>query len=103
MAGVGFIREIKPWTKYLIASEEVVLATGFKYDQVLNFFNQPEPDLGDFIKHTVKVFENTYQKLTPDYTLSGIDLQNLDPLYQAINDIAEVLIQGSETPEKWLC
>ena len=92
MAGIGFIREIKPWANYLIASEEVVLATGFRYDQVLNFFNQEDPDLKDFIKHTVKVFENTYQKLTPDYTLSGIDLQNLDPLYQSINDIAQLLI-----------
>ena len=94
MSGIGFIREIKPWANYLIASEEVVLATGFRYDQVLNFFNQPEPDLKDFIKHTVKVFETTYQKLTPDYTLSGIDLQNLDPLYQSVNDIAEILIKA---------
>lgn len=94
MAGIGFIREIKPWAKYLIASEEVVLATGFRYDQVLNFFNQKDPDLKEFIKHTVKVFETTYQKLTPDYTLSGINLQNLDPFYQTLNDIAEILISG---------
>lgn len=94
MAGIGFIREIKPWSNYLIASEEVVLATGFRYDQVLNFFNQPDPDLKDFIKHTVKVFESTYQKLTPDYTLSGVDLQNIDPLYDSINDIADILIQA---------
>jgi hypothetical protein len=92
MAGVGFMREIKPWVNYLIASEEVVLATGFRYEQVLNFFNQPQPDLRDFIKHTVRVFENTYQKLTTDYTLSGIDLTNIDPLYHSINDIAQILI-----------
>lgn len=92
MAGIGFMQEIKPWTNYLIASEEVVLATGFRYDQVLNFFNQPEPDLDEFIKHTIKVFETTYQKLTPDYTLSGINLQNLDLFYNTINNIAELLI-----------
>lgn len=94
MSGIGFMREIKPWTNYLIASEEVVLATGFRYDQVLNFFNQPHIDLKEFTKHTVKVFENTYQKLTPDYTLSGIDLQKLDPLYQAIDEIARLLIEA---------
>ncbi len=94
MAGIGFIREIKPWTNYLIASEEVVLATGFRYDQVLNFFNQPHPDMKDFIRHTIQVFENTYQKMTPDYTLSGIDLNYVDPLYDNINKIAKLLILG---------
>ncbi len=94
MSGIGFINEIKPWANYLIASEEVVLATGFRYDQVLNFFNQNNPDIKEFIKHTIKVFETTYQKLTPDYTLSGIDLENINPLYQSIDEIAQLLIES---------
>lgn len=92
MAGIGFIQEIKPWVNYLIASEEVVLATGFRYDQVLNFFNQSQPDLEEFLKYTTKVFESVYQKITPDFTLSSIDLQQVDPLFKSINDISELII-----------
>ncbi len=94
MAGVGFIREIAPWANYLIASEEVVLASGFRYDQVLNFFNQNNPDMESFIKHTIKAFEMTYQKITPDYTLTGIDLQNLDQLYQSLDNISKILVEA---------
>ena len=94
MSGIGFAQEIKSWVKYLIASEEVILATGFRYDQVLNFFNQDAIDLEKFIQHTVKSFGNTYERLTPDYTLSGINLQNIDPLYQKISDISALLIEA---------
>ncbi len=94
MSGIGFMREIKPWVNYLIASEEVILATGFRYEQVLNFFNQSQPNIPAFIQHTIQVFENTYQKLTPDYTLSGVNLQKLDVFYESLDQLAQLLILG---------
>ena len=96
MSSIEFMYEILPWAQYFIASEEVVLATGFRYDQVFNFFNDANATTEDFLVHCVKVFENTYQKWSPDWTLTSVQIDKLDNLYVHINTIARLLITALE-------
>lgn len=92
MSSVGFAYEIKPWVNFLVSSQEVVLATGFRYDQILNFVAQNNVAMKDFAIHMVDTFKKAYNPITNDYTLSAIDLTQINPLYDALNRLADNLI-----------
>jgi hypothetical protein len=41
-------------------------------------------------------FAQAYHALTQDYTQSAVDLTQLDPLYESIETIAQLLINGMQ-------
>ncbi len=99
MQGTGLAYSLKPRggkpvAKYLIGSQEVVLATGYPYHKIFaSTLKQPFTPEG-FAQQVVQIFGATYEQITSDYTHSAIHLEAIDPLYDNINAVAELLIEG---------
>lgn len=83
---------IKPYARFMLGSQEVILAPGLDYQAVLSPFEKSFPDSLMFAKHIVTSFENTYKKLTNDYTFSALDLQSVVFLENSVNTVATHLI-----------
>jgi hypothetical protein len=96
MGGAGFLYEIHPWVNIAITSQEVILAPGFRYDLLLSSLAEPFISPYEFAQKAVRIFDLVYNKITPDYTLSAIDLHKLAHLYPALKDLASLLRIGLE-------
>ena len=99
MQGIGFAYSLKPYkeqpvARFMVGSQEVVLATGYAYSQMFSKMAQKPMSAEDFAYHVVQVFDNTYRPLTDDFTQSVIHLENIDQLYESINTVAQILIEG---------
>lgn len=103
MQGIGFSYSLKPYSKtpvakYLIGSQEVVLATGYAYNHMFEKLAQQPMSHEAFANHVVQVFANTYSKITHDYAQSAIHLENIDPLYEVVDRVACLLIDALQSP-----
>lgn len=83
---------VKNYAEYLVASQEVELGAGWRYDKVMKHFLSTLP-LEAFPAHIVKSYKEAYEKITPDYTLSAIQLKNIDTLEKCIDNLAQILIK----------
>lgn len=83
---------VKNYAEYMVASQEVELGAGWRYDKVMKHFLSGLP-LEAFPAHIVKSYKEAYEKITPDYTLSAIQLKNIDTLEQCIDNLAQALIK----------
>jgi len=96
MQGIGFAYSLKPYHKapvarYLIGSQEVVLATGYPYTHMFGKIAQQAMTPADFGTHTVQAFSNAYSRITNDYTQSAINLEKMDVIYEIVDNIAITL------------
>lgn len=99
MQGIEFAYSMKPYNqpgvaRYLVGSEEVVLATGYSYNHMFAPLVQASMSFDEFAKHIVKTFAHTYSRITNDYTQSALDLALIDPLYESVDTVARMLIEG---------
>jgi hypothetical protein len=103
MQGIGVAYSLKPYgqqpvARYMVGSQEVVLATGYNYSQMFeNIAANPNISNAEFAANVVQVFANTYQKITNDYTQSAINLEAIDPLYESVNRLAQLLMAGMQS------
>lgn len=84
---------IKPYANILVASPEVELGPGWRYDTILTPFSTQSLEPLHFAKHIVKAYEQTYSDITNDFTLSAIDLNVLDKIEANVNKVSEILIE----------
>lgn len=77
----------------LIASQEVELGPGWRYDKILAPLEHNALTRDDFARHIVQVYHETYSKITKDYTLSAVELAKIGPLKRNINEVAKLLIE----------
>lgn len=77
----------------LIASQEVELGPGWRYDKILAPLENSTLTRDDFARHIVQVYHETYSKITKDYTLSAVELAKLGPIKHNINEVAKLLIE----------
>ena len=85
---------LKPYAKIMMGSQEVILAPGLDYQEVLKPFQNQKIDPLFFAKHIVASYENTYKKITNDYTFSSIDLDTISALENNVNTVAAFLIEA---------
>lgn len=78
----------------MVGSQEVELGTGWNYQKVLEPFLTRNLSIAEFAEHIARVYEETYNKITNDYTQSAIDLKALKPIETALNAIATLLIDA---------
>jgi len=93
MAMVEIADLIKHRGHIMVGSQEVELGTGWNYQLVLSQFLQGSPTPSDFGRHIVHMYEKTYNKVTNDYTLSAIDLDNINKLDGNINAVSHALLE----------
>ena len=77
----------------LVASQEVELAWGWRYDKILKPMEYQTLNYTELAKHIVKVYQETYSGITNDFTLSAINLDIIDQLKNNVNKFSELLIE----------
>ncbi|MCF7900139.1 hypothetical protein K9K77_01385 [Candidatus Babeliales bacterium] len=92
MAMVEVAELIAPYADYMVASEEVELGTGWPYDQVLKIFESQALTPEQFATHIVTKYADNYNAITKDFTMSAIDLKQIDPLIINTKKITNTLI-----------
>lgn len=92
MIGVGNL--IKKHADIMVGSQEVELGTGWNYQKVLEPFLHGNLTKYEFAQHIAKIYEETYNKITNDYTQSAIDLSRLQPIEESVDTIAKLLISA---------
>lgn len=87
---------IKKHAHIMVGSQEVELGTGWNYQKVLQPFATKALDKRELARHIVASYEDTYKKITNDYTQSAIALDDISTLENNLNDLALLLIQALE-------
>lgn len=85
---------LKDYADFIVASEEVELGTGGKYDIILEPFIHGSPTPEQLARHIVQAYEKTYNGVTNDYTQSAVTTVYLEELDKNINNLAHLLIKG---------
>jgi hypothetical protein len=83
---------LKDYAHILVASQEVELGTGWNYQNILAPFAQGTLEPLSLAKHIVNAYEKIYSPHTNDYTLSAINLDQVNNLNNNINTIADLLL-----------
>lgn len=91
MAMIEITNLFKPYARYMVASQEVVLGTGFPYDLMLAPFEKSCPDAPTLATLMLQAFKQKYTTITNDFTLSAIDLEKTAALEDTIYTIASLL------------
>ncbi len=78
----------------MVGSQEVELGTGWNYQKVLEPFLHGAISKRDFACHITHVYEETYNKITNDYTQSAVFLDDLAYLEDNLDEIANLLIEA---------
>lgn len=99
MNSIGFMFSLKPYrerpvAEVAIGSQESVLAAGYNYERLLAPLASKRMSVVDFAHHVTQAFAETYNPIIRDYTQSAIALASLDPLYEAIDQVAHSLLYG---------
>lgn len=96
MGGIGTVFNCSSYAKRIVVSEEVVLGTGYNYAKVFAPLAQGTLSWDQFASHVVRTYEETYSKITNDYTQSALELSEFAPLHQNIDLIAQLFNRGIE-------
>ncbi len=92
MVGIGNL--LKKHAHIMVGSQEVELGTGWNYQKVLEPFLHEALGKRDFARHIVHVYEETYNRITNDYTQSAVFLDDFTHLEDNLNEIANRLIEA---------
>jgi hypothetical protein len=84
---------IKNFAKFMIASQEVELGAGWRYDLVLNVLKNKKTEPETFAKHITEVYQKAYSEITNDYTLAALRLAETSSLTTEINKFAKKIIK----------
>ena len=92
MAGLEIASLLKDCCRIMIASEEVELGTGWRYDKVLKPFSSGELlNEDEFAAHIVQSYQETYANITNEYTLSAIRLNQIENLEKNVDAVGALL------------
>jgi hypothetical protein len=92
MVEIGNI--IKDYADFMVGSEEVELALGWRYDTILAKAAQQKITMPHFAQHIVNEYRDMYHKITKDYTLSAVALELLPQLEENIDAVAQLLLEA---------
>ncbi len=84
----------KKYADIMVGSQEVELGNGWNYADIFSPFKDKSLDKKEFAQHIVKSYEDQYINITNDFTLSAINLENIKPLEQNINELSYLLMQA---------
>lgn len=97
MAGTGTTWIMSRFAKNMVASEEVVLGPGYNYRTAMTPFLEGKEDGQEIAKLLVASYEQTYNKITNDYTHSAFDLELFDGVCKNIDTVANLLMTALAT------
>ena len=96
MAMVEIGNILKNYADIMVASQEVELGTGWRYDLAFESFLQNSPSAEDVALGIVHSYHKTYNSITNDYTMSATNLTQFIALEENIHYVAQLLLQCLE-------
>lgn len=93
MAMAEIASQIKNSTKFLVASQELEPSTGYNYELLLSPFLEGSLTADAFAKNSVVTFENEYSHKCAEYTLSAINLEQIDKIEHDIKILTTILLE----------
>ncbi len=93
MAMAEIASQIKNSTKFLVASQELEPSTGYNYELLLSPFLEGSLAADAFAKNSVVTFENEYSPKCAEYTLSAINLEQIDKIEHDIKNLTTILLE----------
>lgn len=85
---------------YFIASQESVLAYGWRYDFVLEPFMATSLSPKAFATHIVDAFKRAYITMVYDFTHAAYDLEKLREVESSVDEFAQGLLSHLDGPHK---
>jgi hypothetical protein len=100
MAMLEVFYQIKDFTRYSVASEDIELAQGWNYIPLLKALSKKQTNAKDIAQNIVFSFGEFYQTRTNFFTQSAIDTSYIDPITSNLNLIVhQLLLCMQTTPE----
>ena len=87
---------IKDYADYMVGSQEVEFALGWRYDLILAPLTQHRMKMNTLAQHIVTAYHEMYHKMTKDYTQSAVALKELHQLEDNVNNVALLLIESTK-------
>lgn len=100
MASLEVAHTFRSYVNYFVASEETIPGNGYQYAYVLAPFQTGVPAPIDLAKSLVKSYNDCYKTSGEGYTLSALDLGQLDPLVANLNQISQFFIVQLKSANK---
>lgn len=91
MAMLEVANILKNYANIAVGSQEVEYGTGWDYAQALSIFNNTNPQPKQLAAHIVAAYEQSYERITNDYTQSAIDLAILPEIENNVHLVAQAL------------
>ncbi len=91
MAMVEVYSLMKDHAYIMVSSQEVILGTGWNYLSLLYPFSNGTLNSKEFAYHMVASYDQSYNKITNDYTLSAIKLYRMKDLENNIDIVGKIL------------
>lgn len=97
MAGIDVFSPLQPYVEYFVASQEVELGLGYKYDLILEPLVHNKVCCGvELAIHFVNAFKEYYSPKIDFFTHCAIDLSYSEKLEINISNLAQCLCYGME-------
>ena len=90
MGGIELAWEVKNSADYLLSSQEVFPADYWSYEALNNITSEPQISFLDLGKAFCDSAYHYFSGIDRDFTLSLVDLSELQPLYTALDSLAKV-------------
>lgn len=100
MASIEVAHTFRTYVDYFVASEETIPGAGFQYAFALAPFKTGAPAPVDLAKSLVKAYNDCYKTSGQGYTLSALDLKQLDPLVTNLNKLSQFFITQLKSSNK---
>jgi hypothetical protein len=84
---------IADYVDYMVASQEAELAMGIDYHKTLKPLAQSSISMGDFARHVVATYKQSYQNIFMDYTYSALDLSLTKALVDNLHKLSLALLE----------
>jgi hypothetical protein len=100
MSNLEVAYQVRPYVKYIVASEENEPNDGWPYDRVLKrLVDDPDITTADFVRHIVSAYVKSYvdRGYTGPVTQAALDLEHVQELTAPLDQLADVLIPHMET------
>ncbi|KKP36002.1 MAG: Peptidase C11 clostripain [candidate division TM6 bacterium GW2011_GWF2_32_72] len=91
MSGIEIANIVKKHSKIMIASQEIELAAGWKYDKILQALQQANVSAESLSKTIVDIYRHAYNPITKDLTLSALNMDAIQHIENNINIVSQLL------------
>ncbi|MEO8286251.1 MAG: clostripain-related cysteine peptidase [Chloroflexota bacterium] len=100
MSNLEVAYQVRPYVSYVVASEETEPNEGWPYDKVLRqLVDNPDISTADFARSIVAAYVKSYRDrgYTDSVTQAALDTSRIDTIANALDGLADALIQQMPT------